>query len=152
AGRPGARHDHRRYRRTRHLRPATIRPTGLPPGSARRRDRTRIATTGIDMTHLQSLRDLGQSLWLDNITREILDDGTLQRYIDEYGITGLTSNPTIFDEAIGNSGAYDAGIREKAAVGKRDEVLFIELALEDLRRAADLFRPAFDATAGVDGW
>src|SRR3546814_3352015 len=72
------------------------------------------------MTHLQSLRDIGQSLWLDNITREILDDGTLQRYIDEYGITGLTSNPTIFDQAIGDSSAYDAGIREKAAAGKRD--------------------------------
>src|SRR3546814_14930155 len=76
------------------------------------------------MTHLQSLRDIGQSLWLDNITREILDDGTLQRYIDEYGITGLTSNPTIFDQAIGDSSAYDAGIREKAAAGKRDKGLF----------------------------
>ncbi|WP_027080066.1 transaldolase [Luteimonas mephitis] len=104
------------------------------------------------MTHLQLLRDLGQSLWLDNITREILDNGTLQRYIADYGITGLTSNPTIFDEAIGNSDAYDAGIREKAAAGRQGEALFIELALEDLRRAADLFRPAFDATGGVDGW
>src|SRR3546814_3514862 len=98
------------------------------------------------MTHLQSLRDIGQSLWLDNITREILDDGTLQRYIDEYGITGLTSNPTIFDQAIGDSSAYDAGIREKAAAGKRDKGLFVELALEDLRRAADMFRPVFDST------
>ena len=104
------------------------------------------------MTPLQSLRDLGQSLWLDNITRELLDDGTLQRYIDEYAITGLTSNPTIFDQAIGDSSAYDAGIREKAAAGKRDAALFVELALEDLRRAADLFRPVFDATDGVDGW
>src|SRR3546814_89863 len=104
------------------------------------------------MTHLQSLRDIGQSLWLDNITREILDDGTLQRYIDEYGITGLTSNPTIFDQAIGDSSAYDAGIREKAAAGKRDKGLFVELALEDLRRAADMFRPVFDSTGGVDGW
>ncbi len=104
------------------------------------------------MNHLQSLRDLGQSLWLDNITREILDDGTLQRYIDEYAVTGLTSNPTIFDQAIGDSSAYDAGIREKAAAGKRDAALFVELALEDLRRAADLFRPVFDATDGVDGW
>ena len=104
------------------------------------------------MTHLQLLRDLGQSLWLDNITREILDNGTLQRYIADYGITGLTSNPTIFDEAIGNSDAYDAGIRETAAAGRQGEALFIELALEDLRRAADLFRPAFDATGGVDGW
>ena len=104
------------------------------------------------MTPLQSLRDLGQSLWLDNITRELLDDGTLQRYIDEYAITGLTSNPTIFDQAIGDSSAYDAGIREKAAAGKRDAALFVELALEDLRRAAALFRPVFDATDGVDGW
>src|SRR5690606_5870808 len=104
------------------------------------------------MTHLKSLRDIGQSLWLDNITREILDDGTLQRYIDEYGITGLTSNPTIFDEAIGNSSAYDAGIGEKAGTGKRDAELFVELALEDLRRAADMFRPVFDSTGGVDGW
>lgn len=104
------------------------------------------------MNHLQSLRKLGQSLWLDNITREILDNGILQCYIDDFAITGLTSNPTIFDEAIGNSSAYDAGIREKSAAGKRDEALFIELALEDLRRAADLFRPVFEATDGVDGW
>lgn len=104
------------------------------------------------MNHLQALRELGQSLWLDNITREILDNGTLKRYIDDYAITGLTSNPTIFDEAIGDSDAYDAGIREKSAAGKQGEALFIELALEDLRRAADLFRPAFDATHGVDGW
>jgi len=104
------------------------------------------------MNHLQALRDLGQSLWLDNITREILDNGTLKRYIDDFSVTGLTSNPTIFDEAIGNSDAYDAGIREKADAGKNGETLFVELALEDLRRAADLFRPVFDATHGVDGW
>jgi transaldolase len=104
------------------------------------------------MNPLQQLRELGQSLWLDNITREILDDGTLKRYIDDYAITGLTSNPTIFDEAIGGSEAYDAGIREKAAAGRQGEELFVELALEDLRRAADLFRPVFDATGGVDGW
>jgi transaldolase len=104
------------------------------------------------MNHLQALRELGQSLWLDNITREILDNGTLKRYIDEDAITGLTSNPTIFDEAIGDSDAYDAGIREKADAGKEGEALFVELALEDLRRAADLFRPVFDATGGVDGW
>lgn len=104
------------------------------------------------MNHLQALRELGQSLWLDNITREILDDGTLKRYIDDYAITGLTSNPTIFDEAIGGSDAYDAGIRGKSAAGMQGEALFIELALEDLRRAADLFRPVFDATHGVDGW
>jgi transaldolase len=104
------------------------------------------------MNHLQALRDIGQSLWLDNITREILDNGTLKRYIDDFSVTGLTSNPTIFDEAIGNSGAYDAGIREKGSAGKEGEELFVELALEDLRRAADLFRPVFDATHGVDGW
>ncbi len=98
------------------------------------------------------LHDLGQSLWLDNITREILDDGTLRRYIDELSITGLTSNPTIFNEAISNTHAYDDGIREKSLAGQSSEVLFIELALEDLRRAADLFRPVFDATDGVDGW
>ncbi len=98
------------------------------------------------------LRNLGQSLWLDNITREMLDNGLLRRYVEEFSITGLTSNPTIFDEAIGTTRAYDQGIREKAASGKSGEALFIELALEDLRRAADLFRPIFDATDGVDGW
>jgi transaldolase len=98
------------------------------------------------------LHDLGQSLWLDNITREILDSGTLRRYIDELSVTGLTSNPTIFDEAIGNTSAYDAGIRQKAQAGLAGEELFVELALEDLRRAADLFRPVFDRTQGIDGW
>jgi len=98
------------------------------------------------------LLDLGQSLWLDNITREILDNGTLRRYIDELSVTGLTSNPTIFDEAIGNTSAYDSGIRQKARSGLAGEELFIELALEDLRRAADLFRPVFDRTQGIDGW
>jgi len=104
------------------------------------------------MNKAQELHNLGQSLWLDNITREILDHGTLSRYINEFAVTGLTSNPTIFDEAIGNTGAYDEGIRSKAKAGKSGEALFIELALEDLRRAADLFRPVFDATDGVDGW
>src|SRR6202030_3132531 len=94
------------------------------------------------MNKAQELHDLGQSLWLDNITREILDNGTLRRYINEFSVTGLTSNPTIFDEAI----------RDKARAGKSGEPLFMELALEDLRRAADLFRPVFDATSGVDGW
>lgn len=102
--------------------------------------------------NLRKLHALGQSLWLDNITREILDNGTLQRYIDDYAITGLTSNPTIFDQAIGDSGAYDADIRDKTQAGLSGEALFVELALEDLRRAADLFRPVFDATGGVDGW
>jgi transaldolase len=102
--------------------------------------------------NLGRLHGLGQSLWLDNITRDLLDNGTLQRYIDDYAITGLTSNPTIFDEAIGASTAYDDGIREKTREGLAGEALFVELALEDLRRAADLFRRTFDATGGVDGW
>jgi transaldolase len=104
------------------------------------------------MSMTKNLHDLGQSIWLDNITREILDDGTLKRYIDQFSVTGLTSNPTIFDEAIGKTAAYDKGIREKAAAGSSGEDLFIELALEDLRRAADLFRPEFDRSGGVDGW
>ena len=102
--------------------------------------------------NLQQLRAIGQSLWLDNITRAILDDGTLARWIGEWGLTGLTSNPSIFDEAIGGSDAYDAGIADKRAAGKSGEALFIELALEDLRRAARLFEPAHAATGGVDGW
>jgi transaldolase len=104
------------------------------------------------MNRTRLLRDLGQSLWLDNITRELLDNGTLRRYVDQYCVTGLTSNPTIFEHAIGNTGAYDASIRSMAAAGKSGEALFVELALEDLRRAADLFRPAFEATGGIDGW
>ena len=104
------------------------------------------------MKATQLLHDLGQSLWLDNITRDLLDSGTLQRYIDELSVTGLTSNPTIFDHAIKNSTAYDAAIREKLEEGKSGEALFFELALEDLTRAADLFRPIYDRTNGVDGW
>lgn len=104
------------------------------------------------MNPTRQLHDLGQSLWLDNITRAILDNGTLAQLINDLSVTGLTSNPTIFDEAIGGGDAYDAGIREKARAGKSGEALFIELALEDLRRAADLFAPAFKATAGIDGW
>jgi transaldolase len=104
------------------------------------------------MKPTQALHDLGQSLWLDNITREILDDGTLNRYIDDLSVTGLTSNPTIFDEAIGHGSAYDDGIQKKARAGLSGETLFLELALEDLRRAASLFRPIFDRTGGRDGW
>ena len=96
------------------------------------------------------LQELGQSLWLDNITREMLDSGQLQRYIDEFSISGLTSNPSIFDKAI-KSGAYDDEIRTKTAAADR-EMLFFELAIEDLRRAADLFAPIHQRTAGVDGW
>ncbi len=94
----------------------------------------------------------GQSLWLDNITRELLDGGVLQQYINAWAISGLTSNPTIFDAAIAGSTAYDQAIRKGARGGQSDEALFMELALADLRRAADLLRPAFDATDGVDGW
>src|SRR5438445_370834 len=104
------------------------------------------------MKATQMLHDLGQSLWLDNITRDLLDSGTLERYIDELSVTGLTSNPTIFDHAIKNSVSYDAAIRQKVKEGKAGEPLFFELALEDLTRAADLFRPIWDKTNGVDGW
>jgi len=99
-----------------------------------------------------TLHDRGQSLWLDNITRELLESGTLARYINEDAVTGLTSNPTIFDHAIKNSSRYDAAIRKKVKEGKSGEDLFFELALEDLTRAADLFRPIWDRTRGVDGW
>ncbi len=104
------------------------------------------------MKATQMLHDLGQSLWLDNITRDLLQSGTLKRYIDELSVTGLTSNPTIFDHAIKNSTAYDAAIRNKVEAGKSGEELFFELALEDLTQAADLFRPIWDRTDGVDGW
>jgi transaldolase len=104
------------------------------------------------MKATEMLHNLGQSLWLDNITRDLLTSGTLKRYIDELSVTGLTSNPTIFDNAIKNSTAYDAAVREKLTQGKSGEGLFFELALEDLTRAADLFRPIYDRTDGVDGW
>jgi transaldolase len=104
------------------------------------------------MKATQKLHDLGQSLWLDNITRNLLKTGVLRRYIDEFSVTGLTSNPTIFDHAIKNSGDYDDAIRSKLAEGKSGEKLFFELALEDLTQAADLFRPIFERTCGVDGW
>jgi transaldolase len=104
------------------------------------------------MQATRKLHDLGQSLWLDNITRELLDQGTLRRYIDDLCITGLTSNPTIFELAIGQSSAYDAAIRKASQGGKPGEDIFFGLAVEDLRRAADLFRPIHDRTDGVDGW
>ena len=104
------------------------------------------------MNATQKLHDLGQSLWLDNITRNMLTAGTLRRYIAELSVTGLTSNPTIFDHAIKNSGDYDASIRQKLKAGKSGEDLFFELALEDITAAADLFRPVHDRTLGVDGW
>jgi transaldolase len=104
------------------------------------------------MKATELLHNLGQSLWLDNITRDLLDTGTLRQYIDELSVTGLTSNPTIFHHAIKNSAAYDSQIEAKLATGKTDEAIFFDLALEDLTRAADLFRPIYDRTDTVDGW
>ena len=104
------------------------------------------------MKATQKLHDLGQSLWLDNITRDLLNSGTLARYIADLSVTGLTSNPTIFDQAIKNSAAYDDAIRSGLAEGKSGEALFFELAIQDLARAADLFRPIHQKTDGVDGW
>jgi transaldolase len=104
------------------------------------------------MKATQLLHNLGQSLWLDNITRDLLNSGTLKRYIDELSVTGLTSNPTIFDHALKNSTAYDEAIRGALVRGKTGEGLFFDLALDDLTRAADLFRPVYNRTNGVDGW
>jgi transaldolase len=104
------------------------------------------------MKATQALHELGQSLWLDNITRDLLTTGTLKRYIDDLSVTGLTSNPTIFDHAIKKSTAYDASIRQKLGEGKSGEGLFFELALEDITQAADLFRPIWEKTGGLDGW
>jgi len=101
-------------------------------------------------THL--LHNLGQSIWLDNITRDLLNSGTLKRYIDDLSVTGLTSNPTIFDHAIKNSGAYDTAIAAQLQREKSGEELFFELALDDITRAADQFRPIYEKTNGVDGW
>jgi transaldolase len=104
------------------------------------------------MKATQLLHNLGQSIWLDNITRDLLNQGTLKNYIDELSVTGLTSNPTIFDHAIKNSPAYDGAIRKGLAQGKSGEELFFDLAIEDIVRAADLFHPIFEQTNGVDGW
>src|SRR6476619_5933975 len=104
------------------------------------------------MKPTQAIHDLGQSLWLDNITRNLLRTGGLRHYVDELSITGLTSNPTIFDHAIKNSADYDEAVERKLAEGKSGEQLFFELALEDLIEAADMFRPVYDRTCGVDGW
>ena len=104
------------------------------------------------MKATQKLHAMGQSLWLDNITRGLLTSGALRRYIREFSVTGLTSNPTIFDHALKNSHDYDDAIRQKLKEGKSGEALFFELALEDIRQAADLFRPIHDQTNGVDGW
>lgn len=99
-----------------------------------------------------ALRALGQSLWLDNITRDLLDHGTLQTYIDTLSVTGLTSNPTIFDRAIGGNAAYDAEIKQRHAAGESDEDLFFHLAIADLQRAADLFASVYATSCGVDGF
>jgi transaldolase len=104
------------------------------------------------MKPTKTLHDLGQSLWLDNITRGLLNSGTLQRYIDEFSVTGLTSNPTIFDHAIKNSADYDSDIAQGVSRAKSREDLFFDLALVDLTRAADLFQPIFARSDGVDGW
>src|ERR1017187_8439439 len=104
------------------------------------------------MKATQKLHDIGQSIWLDNLTRGLLVSGTLRNYIHELSVTGLTSNPTIFDHAIKNSDDYDDAILQKLDEGKSGEALFFELAIEDLRQAADLFRPIYDWTNGVDGW
>jgi transaldolase len=104
------------------------------------------------MKATQTLHAMGQSLWLDNLTRKLLTSGTLRRYIQEFSVTGLTSNPTIFEHAIKDSDDYDDAIRQKVKAGKSGETLFFELALEDLRQAADLFRPIHDQTNGADGW
>jgi transaldolase len=104
------------------------------------------------MKATEQLQKLGQSLWLDNITRELLTSGTLQRYIDELSVTGLTSNPSIFDHAVTHSNAYDGEIRRQADAGKSGEGLFFELAIQDLTKAADMFAPIHKRTAGVDGW
>ena len=104
------------------------------------------------MKATRTLHDLGQSIWLDNITRNLLNTGGLRRYIDEFSVTGLTSNPTIFEHAIKNGDDYDDAIKRKVADGKSGEELFFELAIEDLTQAADLFRPVYDRTGGLDGW
>ncbi len=122
-------------------------PFGRPSGAKHREN-----DGGFPMKATKALHDLGQSIWLDNITRDLLGSGTLKHYIDEWSVTGLTSNPTIFDHAIKNSAAYDSAIREKLSEGKSGEALFFELALEDITRAAALFRPIHDRTDGVDGW
>jgi transaldolase len=105
-----------------------------------------------NMKATRALHELGQSLWLDNITRDLLGSGTLKRYIDDLSVTGLTSNPTIFDQALKGSAAYDDAIRDGVKAGRTGEALFFDLALDDLTRAADLFRPVHQRTNGVDGW
>ena len=104
------------------------------------------------MKATQMLHNLGQSIWLDNITRDLLDSGTLKRYIEDFSVSGLTSNPTIFDHAVTHSKSYDSEILRLVSRGLSGEALFFELAVQDLSRAADLFAPIHKRTAGVDGW
>src|SRR5664280_3342773 len=108
--------------------------------------------TGGNMTRIAKLARIGQSVWLDNITRDLLDSGKLERYITELSVTGLTSNPSIYDKAIGGSDAYNDQIRRLAASDTDTESIFFELALDDLRRAADMFLPVYKRTNGVDGF
>jgi hypothetical protein len=126
----------------------SVDPPLSPAGGVFRRQ----AGASHQMKATQALHDLGQSIWLDNIMRDLLDSDTLEHYIDELSVTGLTSNPTIFNHAIERSTAYDAAIRDRSRTGQTFEALFVELAIEDLTRAADLFRPVYDRTARVDGW
>jgi transaldolase len=104
------------------------------------------------MNRTAKLGQVGQSVWLDNITRGLLNSGKLEQYIQEFSVTGLTSNPSIYDKAIGGSSDYDEQIRRLSAGGAKTEEIFFDLALDDLRRAADLFRPTYERTAGVDGF
>jgi transaldolase len=104
------------------------------------------------MNAIQQLRAAGQSIWLDNITRTMLDDGSLRGYLEQFSVTGLTSNPTIFNEAIASSAAYDPAVKAGLSAGKTPEATFVALAIDDLRRAADLFAPVFTATGGRDGY
>src|SRR5258706_12944297 len=129
--------------------PPIRRPTWPSKPSASSRTASQPFLSEGNMKTTRKLHELGQRLWLDNITRGLLTSGTLLRYISEFSVTGLTSNPTIFDKAIGEGGSYDAAIRRKTAEGKSGEALFFELALEDLTQAADLFRPDHDATGGL---
>jgi transaldolase len=134
------------------LRVTSSNPLSVPQSKGSMNRGLGIVIKGKDMRLTQQLHDLGQSLWLDNITRGLLTSGTLRRYIDELSVTGLTSNPSIFDHAIKNSNFYDDAVRQEMKEGKSGEGLFFELALEDLTYAADLFRPVHDRTNGTDGW
>ena len=125
---------------------------GTPADDGRDADADRHTEDRATMKATAKLHDLGQSLWLDNITRDLLDDGTLQRYVDELSVTGLTSNPSIFAHALAKSAAYDEAIAARVAAGRSGEELFFDLALDDLTRAADLFRPVNERTSGVDGF